>query len=536
MKQPAFGSSTMVKITAVIITFNEENNIGRCIDSLTTVADEILVVDSFSRDNTKAICLARGVTFFEHPFSSFGAQKNFAVSQATYDCVLSLDADEFLSEQLKESLLAVKQSWPTAAYSMNRLNKYRTKWIRHGSWYPDRKIRLWDRRRGKFVSESLHEYVSMDADVRVQHLRGDIMHEAFEDVSMLMHKTQRYSEIYAKAYAHRKRSSPFRIFYRSCFAFLKSYVLKLGFLDGYEGLVIASSVANDVLYKYAKLYERNRTTHTSLIIVTGHRADALELVLLSALSLTVMPEEIIVAGDGSTHETRDLVASFVARFNIPLKHCCHEDSGSGLSAIRNKAIAMARQPYIVMVDGDMVLNASFIDDHKRSAWRGRLVQGSHVLLGDALTQKALHEKITHFSFFLSGIRNRWNTIRNGLLRRMLSHYNGNIYRAKGANMAFWRSDAIAVNGFNEDFVGWGREDSEFVARMQHAGIRKFHLKFAATAFHLHHSESRCEALAANDKILADTITQQRIKCDNGIDKYLIGSHEKATAQPDVSPA
>src|SRR5690349_8544314 len=110
----------MVKISAVIITFNEENNIGRCIDSLQSVVDEIVVVDSFSKDNTKAICLARGVSFVEHPFESFGAQKNFAVSRATHDCVLSLDADEFLSEPLKVSLLAVKQSWPASAYSMNR--------------------------------------------------------------------------------------------------------------------------------------------------------------------------------------------------------------------------------------------------------------------------------------------------------------------------------------------------------------------------------------------------------------------------------
>jgi glycosyltransferase involved in cell wall biosynthesis len=520
MEQPTIGLSSMVKISAVIITFNEERNIGRCIDSLLTLADEILVVDSFSTDNTKAKCLARGVTFIENPFSSFGAQKNFAVSQATHDCVLSLDADEFLSEPLKKSLLAAKQSWPASAYSMNRLNKYGTKLIRHGSWYPDRKIRLWDRRRGKFVSESLHEYVSLDPDVRVQHLRGDIMHEAFMDVTMLMTKTQRYSNIYAEVHAHRKRSSPFKILARSRFAFFKSYFLKFGFLDGYEGFVIANSVANDVLYKYAKLYETNKSTPITLIITTHNRTDALELVLLSALRLSVMPEEIIVADDGPGPETRDLVALFVSRFNIPIRHCWHADNGFSVSTIRNKAIAMATQPYIVMVDDVMVLSGSFIEDHKATAWRGRLVQGSHVLLAGETTTDAIRNKTTRFSFFSPGITHRANMLRSGLMRRLFSYYSNNIYRVSGGNMAFWRSEAIAVNGFNEDFTSAGREDSEFVARMQFAGCRKCHLKFAGFAYQLAHTESRREALAENEQILADAVSHNLIRCKNGIDKYL----------------
>lgn len=510
----------MVRITAVIITFNEEGNIGRCIDSLQTVADEILVVDSYSTDNTKAICLARGVRFIEHPFSSFGAQKNFAVAEATYDSVLSLDADEFLSEALIKSLLEVKRTWPAAAYSMNRLNKYGTRWIRHGSWYPDRKIRLWDRRRGKFASESLHEYVEMDAGVRVKHLHGDIMHEAFVDVTMLMSKTQRYSQIFAEAHAHRKRSSVFKIIYRSRFAFFQSFLLKLGFLDGYEGFIVANSIANDVLYKYAKLYEINRSTPTTLIITTYNRPDALELVLLSALRLSVMPEEIIIADGGSTEETHQVINSFITRFNIPLKHCWQTDEGSRLSAIRNKAIAMATQPYIVMVDGDMVLSESFVDDHKKAAWRGQLVQGPHVSLGPDVSSDAIRNKTTHFSFFSAGLVNRKDALRSGWMSRIFSYYSNNIYRVRGANIAFWRSEAIAVNGFNEDFTSWGGEDSEFVARMQFAGFRKFHLKFKACAFHLAHGESRRTANAKNEQIVADTVSNHQISCKNGIDKYL----------------
>src|SRR5579872_2065273 len=136
----------MPKISAIIITYNEERNIGRCIESLEKIADEIVVVDSFSRDKTKAICTERRVRFIEHPFSSHIDQKNFALSQATYDHIFSLDADEYLSEELVDSVLEVKKTWPHDAYQMNRLSTYGGKWIRRGNWYPDRKIRLWHKK------------------------------------------------------------------------------------------------------------------------------------------------------------------------------------------------------------------------------------------------------------------------------------------------------------------------------------------------------------------------------------------------------
>ena len=132
----------MVKISAVIITYNEEKNIARCIDTVKQVADEVVVVDSYSKDRTKEICLSMGVRFVEHQFRSHIDQKNFAVTQAEHQIVLSLDADEYLSSDLTQSILRVKNNWHAEAYRMNRLSSYGSKWIKHGSWYPDRKIRL----------------------------------------------------------------------------------------------------------------------------------------------------------------------------------------------------------------------------------------------------------------------------------------------------------------------------------------------------------------------------------------------------------
>lgn len=509
----------MVKISAVIITYNEEKNIGGCIDSLLPVADEIVVVDSFSKDKTKEVCLSKGVRFIEHHFTAHIEQKNFAIAQASHDYILSLDGDEYLSPELLKSIQKAKSTWRYEAYTMNRLNQYATKWIRHGSWYPDKKIRLWDRRKGVFGGLNPHDHVILQNGTSIQHLRGDLMHLAYQNASQLLVKAQQYSNIFAEQMAFRKRVSTFKIIYKTLFSFLKSHVLKLGFLDGYEGLVISTSTANGVFYKYSKLLEANRSLKTSLIITTYNRKDALEAVLLSILQVSELPDEVIIADDGSRSDTKEVVEAFVARFPVPLKHCWQEDLGFRLAAIRNKAIAMSSNPYLIMIDGDMVLSKNFISDHKRNAWRGRFIQASRVLLNEDTTKEILATKKIQLSFFSPGISNRKNTIHSKMLSRLFSYYNKNKFRVRGANMSFWKDDIISVNGFNEDFVGWGREDSEFVVRMQNANIRKFHLKFAGFAYHLFHQENSRDLLAQNDKILHDAVTARRVRCLNGLDKY-----------------
>ncbi|MTI29248.1 glycosyltransferase family 2 protein, partial [Cytophagales bacterium RKSG123] len=151
----------MKKISAVIITYNEEKNIQRCLESLKGVVDEIVVVDSLSTDNTKKICEKFDVHFIENPFEGHIEQKNYAMGCARNDYVLSLDADEALSPKLKESILKVKENWTADFYSFNRLNNYCGQWIRHSGWYPDKKIRLWDRRKGKWGGKNPHDNVVM---------------------------------------------------------------------------------------------------------------------------------------------------------------------------------------------------------------------------------------------------------------------------------------------------------------------------------------------------------------------------------------
>lgn len=283
----------MVKISAVIITYNEERNIARCIDSIISVADEIVLIDSYSTDRTCDIALEKGARVVKHPFKSHIDQKNYAVTQTSYDVVLSLDADEYLSEELTKSILAIKDSWPFEAYRMNRLSNYGGKWIRHGNWYPDQKIRLWNKRKGLWGGENPHDKVVLKRGVKVMHLKGDLLHRAYVDASETLTKIQSYSEIYARENVGRRSSSALRIMAHTIFAFLKSFILKRGFQDGFEGLMVAMAVANHVFYKYAKLYEANHKQAIGkrlIISRTDNLGDVILTLPLAGYLKSIMPD------------------------------------------------------------------------------------------------------------------------------------------------------------------------------------------------------------------------------------------------------
>lgn len=248
----------MEKISAIIITYNEEEKIQHCINSVRRVTDDIVVVDSFSEDKTREICQENGIRFFEHEFISYAEQKNFAVSLAKYDHILSLDADEYLSEELEKSILQVKETWTHEAYKMNRLSSYGEKWIKHGSWYPDRQLRLWNRKFGSWGGANPHERVIPKKGIEVKQLKGDLLHHSYDNSEIALNKIQLYSGIFAKSNVSKRFITVFGIIVHTSFAFFKSYFLKWGILAGFEGLAVAMVIATHTYYKYAKLYEANR--------------------------------------------------------------------------------------------------------------------------------------------------------------------------------------------------------------------------------------------------------------------------------------
>lgn len=508
------------KLSAVIITYNEEANIGRCIDSLQAVVDEIVVVDCFSVDYTKEICLSKGVSFYQNEFLGFANQKNYAASLAQHEYVLSLDADEYLSPELTAAILGIKGNFQFDGYTMNRLSSYAGEWIRTCGWYPDTKLRLWRKGMGVWQGQGIHERVEMDGKHSVSHLDGDLLHHAYDNITQFLEKIQRYSDIYAKEHRYKIRSSGFKIFYKTSFAFIKSFFLKRGILDGYKGLLISVCNANFVFYKYSKLREANNQLSTSLIISTYNREDALELTLLGVLNQSILPNEVIIADDGSGESTRKLIKEYQNHFPVPLIHCWHEDQGFRLAAIRNKAIAMARGEYIIQVDGDMILHRHFVKSHIKVAEKGVFIQGSRVLLLQKTTQQVIRKKRISFGLFQPGIQNRINGIYSNFISKVATLPSKNLKRIKGCNLSFWKEDFVAVNGYNEAFVGWGAEDLEFAVRMHNNNVSRIHLKFGGFGYHLYHRENSRELLPKNFKILQDTIDHKLNRCDDGIDKYI----------------
>ncbi len=521
----------MVKISVVIITFNEEKNISRCIDSVRPVADEIVVIDSFSKDKTKEICLEKGVRIIEHPFEGHIQQKNFGLTQISYDHVLSLDADEYLSVELTHSILFAKKLWPAEAYEMNRLSSYAGRWMKLSAWYPDRKLRLWNKKLGTWGGDNPHDKVILNKKINVMHLKGDLMHEAYDNAGEFLAKVQSYSDIFANEKRFFLKSSSFKIFYKTLYSFIFNFFVKLGMIGGFEGAMISMSNTNYTFYKYSKLREANRHLKTSLVITTYNRKDALELVLLSVMLQTELPDEVIIADDGSGQDTRQLINSFQAIFPVPLTHCWHEDLGFRVSSIRNKAIAQAKHEYIIMIDGDIVLQKNFIKGHKANAWKGRFLQGSRVLLYQMKTQDLLKEKKTSVGATEAGIGNRLNAIESNFLSAIFSYNRKGHMNVRAANLSCWKEDLIKINGFNEDFVGWGREDSELAVRMENLGIKRRHVKFAAFGYHLHHPGSSRNRLPINDAILLKTMQEKLKRCENGITKKTRIPQEPIVSKP-----
>ena len=246
----------MEKLSAVIITFNEEKNIERCLKSLHGVADEIFVLDSFSKDKTEEICKKHKVRFEQHIFDGHIQQKNRAMEMAAHDYVLSLDADEALDEFLQKSIREAREKGLRGAYKFNRLTRYVDQWIRHGGWYPDTKVRLWNRKEGRWGGTNPHDRVELNPKIPVEHLKGDLLHYSYYSLEEHMQQNNYFSTISAMAmYEEGKKSNLAKAIVKSSWIFIRNYFFKAGFLDGVYGYVICRFTAQATFAKYMKLRE-----------------------------------------------------------------------------------------------------------------------------------------------------------------------------------------------------------------------------------------------------------------------------------------
>ena len=257
----------------------------------------------------------------------------------------------------------------------------------------------------------------------------------------------------------------------------------------------------------------------TLIITTYNWPDALLLVLNSVKNQTILPYEVVIADDGSDQATIDLISSFKQDSNLNIIHSWQEDIGFRVARSRNNAIFKSSGDYIVLIDGDVILHPKFLQDHIANAEIGYFVQGSRALLSKEQTNYFIDGIYIYISLFSVGLKNRKNSIHSGLLSKIFSKKRNHLRGIKSCNMAFYKQDCIDINGFNNEFEGWGREDTEFVVRMLNLGINRKTLRFNAIQCHLWHPLSSKKPLRKNDLLLKLTIENNLKFCENGINFY-----------------
>lgn len=251
----------MTKISATIITLNEERNIGRCIDSLLGIVDEVIVVDSFSSDKTESICKSKGVKFIQTDWKGYAQTKNYANSLASYSYIYSIDADEELTPELQNSVLKEKEKGLNGLYSHNRLTNYCGSWIKNMGWYPDSKVRLFPKEFAQWSGEFVHEELTFSKSLKVTHLKGDLNHYSYYSTKEHRERADKYSILTAKKmHAKGKKASFFKPYLSSLARFVSMYLLKFGFLDGKAGFIISKISAQSNILKYKELRRLNNAT------------------------------------------------------------------------------------------------------------------------------------------------------------------------------------------------------------------------------------------------------------------------------------
>lgn len=257
----------------------------------------------------------------------------------------------------------------------------------------------------------------------------------------------------------------------------------------------------------------------ALVVTTFERPDALARVLESVAAQSRPPDELAIADDGSGPATRALVAAHAARTGRPVVHAWHAHDGFRAGAARNRAIARVTSDYVVLIDGDMVLDREFVADHAAAATRGCWTQGCRLPLDAAATRAVLAGDAPERWRTSLDARHRLQGHRRPALARTLAPVAGALLAVKACNQGHWRADLQRVNGYDEELVGWGAEDKELCARLAHAGVRRRGLLCAALAWHLHHAPASRDRASHNLARLATTRAERRTRCVAGLDRH-----------------
>ncbi len=258
----------------------------------------------------------------------------------------------------------------------------------------------------------------------------------------------------------------------------------------------------------------------SLVTPTYNWPEALELLLLSVLNQSKLPNEVIIADDGSRKETSDLIKRYQKKFPIPLHHIWHKDENNRKPAIMNKAIASSKYDYIIEIDGDIIMHKDFVKDHLSLAERGLYLYGSRVNIQEEHLTTLFKNKQTQFNFFSKGIKKRGRTLHIPFLANRFKKENKISSKLRGCNMSFWKDDFIKINGFNEELVGWGVDDSEMIQRLINIGIQGKRLKYKGIVYHIFHKEQDKSKVGYNENLEKEAKEKKIIYIEKGINQYL----------------
>ncbi len=507
------------QISVIIIVKNAKQTLLECLNSLKDF-DEIILLNNESSDNTLNIANEFKKDFanlhiYHSAFIGFGALKNLALSYAKNDWILSIDADEVLENECIKELKNLELQEDNII-TLSRKNLYKGEWIKACGWWPDYVWRIFNKNFTRFNDNLVHESLVLPSNVKKIHLKNGLKHHAFRDISHLINKMQHYSSLWAKQNIH-KKSGVLKANLRAFWTFFRNYFLKNGFLYGYKGFIISVCNALGTFFKYMKLYElqKQKPKTCALIITTYNQKERLKLVLDSVKNLAFLPNEVLIADDGSKEDTARLIEEYQKDFPCPLKHIWQEDEGFRAAKSRNNAIKASKSEYIILIDGDMILEKDFVKNHLEFAKRKVILQGSRVILNKNESEEILKNNNYSLAFNKKGFKNQRSIFlakcvyKFSKLTKKFFKKSQLVKGSKTCNMSFYKSDFEAIEGFNEKFIGWGREDSEFVARfLFNDGVFK-RLKFNALAYHIYHEENSKNMLEINHQIYLETIKNEK---------------------------
>ncbi|EAH8541947.1 glycosyltransferase [Campylobacter coli] len=507
------------KISVIIIVKNAQNTLLECLNSLKEFG-EIILLNNESTDDTLKIAKEFQKEFaylyiYESKFIGFGALKNLALSHTKNEWILNIDADEILENEAKEELKKLEFREQNIL-ALPRKNLYKGEWIKACGWWPDHVLRVFNKKHTKFNENLVHESLILYPNTQKIYLKNGLKHFAFESIDDLLNKLQKYSRLWALQNLH-KESGICKALVRGFWTFFRNYILKKGIFYGYKGFIISICNGLGAFFKYMKLYElkKQKPKTCALIITTYNQPKRLALVLDSVKNLNPLPNEVLIADDGSKEDTAKLIQEYQKKIPCALKHIWQEDKGFRAAASRNKAINASDSEYIILIDGDMILEKSFIADHLKFASLKTILQGSRTILNKNESEDILKNNDFKLAFKKKKLKNKKNDFLAYLIYNF-SKIDKKFFKksqlvkgSKTCNMSFYKSDFEAIEGFNEKFVGWGREDSEFVARFLFNNGLFRRLKFNALAYHIYHEENSKSMLESNHEIYLDTIKSKK---------------------------